>query len=666
MVCRECGAYNEDHLEYCKVCAAPLHEEPASKAQYVAPAAAEPVPAPPSAPAQGDVERSSWGFVRAPRWPQPNFDMNAVDELEQPQDTPGYQSPAYSQPNVSPEFHQPDYGAPSYRNPSYGQQPAYQPEDYSGRPEDGYVQPDGQGYSAPQYPSQGYEQQYQPASSFRGANRFEPQPMYHNDAPPVEPIASVGGYEDGMGYQGGFGRAPQRAAVYSMDDQEDASFAPPRKKRPAPTVTHPAGKSKNRGKRGGGNKNLLFFGAIGLLVVLILVFGVIIINNNYGSIGNFFSTVFGGNPVIKDPETREGLNEAGQECYIVTIHAQPGNTVKTRVGDQEISGTVGSKRYLDVTIPKTLLVPTEPVDGATADLAPEVQVITQDGEVIDLEIPPFTVAVPALNLNVTQPQGGSVTVSNGIVHFEGTVDDSSVEVLVEGTALTVNADGTFSGDYTLPDLGIYTLTLEARKAGYQIARQTVQVDYTQAQANVEFDLSTLRAGADGVATVKGTTDPGATVTVSGPSGVTLGTPNVNAATGIFSFTAQFAAEKGHYELEVTVTKDGVSGTIPVVVERAPDYATYTSSVYALAYSRMINETGHTAAYKCPGTVVEVLQADPYVIAVLETTDGKLVFEYHNPKYPITEGMKINVFGDYEGMDESQGLPKVYGWFYTDQ
>jgi len=64
--------------------------------------------------------------------------------------------------------------------------------------------------------------------------------------------------------------------------------------------------------------------------------------------------------------------------------------------------------------------------------------------------------------------------------------------------------------------------------------------------------------------------------------------------------------------------------------------------------------------------VEVIQKDPYVIAILETADGKLVFEYHNPKYPIEVGMKIDVFGDYEGWDEERDLPKVYGWFYTDQ
>jgi hypothetical protein len=30
-----------------------------------------------------------------------------------------------------------------------------------------------------------------------------------------------------------------------------------------------------------------------------------------------------------------------------------------------------------------------------------------------------------------------------------------------------------------------TLTVEAQKNGYQIARQTVQVDYTNAEANIE-------------------------------------------------------------------------------------------------------------------------------------------------------------------------------------
>jgi hypothetical protein len=69
--------------------------------------------------------------------------------------------------------------------------------------------------------------------------------------------------------------------------------------------------------------------------------------------------------------------------------------------------------------------------------------------------------------------------------------------------------------------------------------------------------SSLRAAEGDTATVKGTVDPGATIEIDQskiPSGVTVGTPNVNSATGFFSFTVQMP-EIGHYELALTVTKD---------------------------------------------------------------------------------------------------------------
>ena len=63
MICRQCGAHNEDYLEYCENCAAllvadPPEQEPPVKnsrepRRYVS-----------------DDEASSWGFVRGPEWPK--------------------------------------------------------------------------------------------------------------------------------------------------------------------------------------------------------------------------------------------------------------------------------------------------------------------------------------------------------------------------------------------------------------------------------------------------------------------------------------------------------------------------------------------------------------------------------------------------------------------
>ncbi len=611
MVCNHCGAYNDPQAKSCTVCGTPLQVEPAAHA--------------PAEPETAQTDHPSWGFVRSPRWPNPSFDINSVDELPEAEE--------YVRP------HDPNAGlSEGDAEPS---QTAYEP----------------------------------PARGFRNvetSRRFDPQPAQsQQNYASVTPVGSVGGYEDDpLPYQRGFGRAPQRMPGYGAQ-AEEAKAPAPRKPQAAhyPPTKGTAAKSAMRSRtayHSKKNRNTLFYAIGGVLIIALLVLGGILISRNYGGIGGFFRSVFGGSPILKDATITEGKNDKGVDCYIVTIYARAGNTVTVRLNGQEVSGVINSSNEKEIRIPKADFLPAEPVDGTTKELVPDISITTKDGEIFPVEVTPIPVQVPALSLTVTEPSAASVAVGKAAVKFAGTVNDGSVGVFVEGQPLTVNEDGTFSGEYTLSNLGVYTLTLEARKNGYQIARQTFNVDYTQAEANVDVDASTLRApaGSD-TATVKGTTDAGATISVTGPSGVTVGTPNVNEATGVFSFTAQMP-EIGHYSLEVTVTKDGRATTGTINVERAPDYAAYTAAVHKMAYDRMKNETLHKASYKCVGKVAEVVQTEPYVIARLTTDSGDLLFEYHNTAATVdtTDGKTYNVFGDYAGVDEATGLPKIYCWFIT--
>lgn len=615
MVCNHCGAYNDPQATTCTVCGAPLQAEPAAH-----------VPEEPEPVETAETERPSWGFVRSPRWPKPSFDINSVDELPEVEE--------YVRP------HDPNAPAPAREDAERPQ--AYEP------------------------PSRGFR-------NVEPSRRFDPQPAQgqQQNYPSTAPVGSVGGYDEApQPYQRGFGRAPQRMPGYGAQTEE-ADAPAPRKPQAAhyPPAKGTAAKSAARSRtayRSKKNKNTLFYAVGGVLLVALLVLGGILISRNYGGVGGFFRSVFGGSPILKDAKITEGVNDKGVECYIVTVYARAGNTVTVRLNGQEVSGVINSSNEKEVRIPKADFLPSTPVEGTTEQLVPDITVTTKDGEVFPVEIAPIQVQVPVLSLTVTEPSAASVAVGKAAVTFAGTVNDGSVGVFVEGQPLTVNEDGTFSGEYALSDLGVYTLTLEARKNGYQIARQTFNVDYSQAEANIDVDASTLRApsGSD-TATVKGTTDAGATLSVTGPSGVTVGAPNVNEATGVFSFTVQMA-ENGHYSLEVTVTKDGRATTGTLNVERAPDYAAYTASVHKMDYSRMMNETLHKASYKCIGKVAEVVQTEPYTIARLTTDSGDLLFEYHNTAATVdaTDGKTYNVFGDYAGIDETTGLPKIYCWFIT--
>ena len=630
MVCKQCGAYSEAGMKFCTVCGALLNEISGAQVLNAAELNTD-------EPAEG--ERPNRGFVRSPRWPKPTFDINAIDALEEDNLTKAqpYDDSDSAKGYNSIEALQDQVQTQSRQEPIYGD-----PQIYT-----------------------------ESASYENSSDNFDPQPLHSQEATySKQPFSSVGEYEDSSAaYQGRFGRAPQHTAVYSMDDDDlgqPSHSQYDRTQKPRGSTAYkrmPATAGRYSGSRAKHSNNTVFLIAVSVMLVLLVVFGVMLINKNYGTLGGFFKSVFGGSPILKNPEVEEGLNDEGVECYIITVHAREGNTITVRVGGNEQSGIIGRSNQKAIRIPKASLLPDTPVEGETADVVPDIRITTKEGEVYQLDIPPVSVNVPKLSLNLTTPASESITVTRSEVLIEGTVDDGA-EVFVGDQKLTTSVGGEFTGKHNLGELGVYTLTIEARKNGYQIARKELDVDYSQAAANIKLDKSTLRTTSE-TAVIKGETDPGATMEIRGPQSVTIGTPNVNAATGFFSFSVQLPSI-GAYELDVSITKSGLTTTGTIFVERAPDYAAYTASVHRMDYSRMTNETLHKAAYKCVGKVTSVLQTEPYVVAKLETSSGELVFEYHNTAASIDagDGKTYNVFGDYKGLDKETGLPLIYAWFIT--
>ena len=62
MKCPRCGFDNPDYLEYCRNCSAEL---PANK---------------------GENAKPAWGFVKAPKWSEPDFSADSVSEDDIPED----------------------------------------------------------------------------------------------------------------------------------------------------------------------------------------------------------------------------------------------------------------------------------------------------------------------------------------------------------------------------------------------------------------------------------------------------------------------------------------------------------------------------------------------------------------------------------------------------
>lgn len=685
MVCKQCGAYCEQNRSFCPICRAPLPIEENAQAASAGAAPAGPAPAGPAPAGSGQAPgQPSWGFVQSPSWPKPTFDLNAVEELplpdqppanargEEPQGAEGGE-PVYPTQYQDTQYQDTQHQEPQYQDTQY-QEPQYQDTQYRD------TQYQDTQYQEPQYQDAQYQDtQYQGAAypnapyqnAYRGAAYTAPQ----GQASPysgVQPLSSVGSSP----YQtGSFGRMPRREELDGAGEEEFSASRGRRDTRRGGAGYSRRGSSGAKRSRGGGafsganRANLIFFGAVGVLVILLFVFAGIFLKKNYGGVGGFFRSVFGGTPILKDAEMELGIDEkTGAEVYNITVHARNGNTVTLSVGGTTISGEITNGNVKHVQFPKVLLQPVEPVDGPTAEIAPEVTVTTKEGEVFPVDIPLTAVDVPALDIQLTSPQGDTVEVSRSKIVISGTVSPiESTSVTVQGQPVVIQADGAFAGEYDLGEPGTHTLQIEARSNGYQIFRKAVQVNYTKAEGYLDgVDKASLRALDSGVATVKGTISAGATMAISSSdSRVTLGEPNVNAQTGIFSFTATMS-ETGAYPVEVSVTQDGNTTASTVIVEFAPEYAAYTKAVHALDYDRLIKEPNHAGKYKCVGKVVEVIQEEPFYIAKLQTSQGDLIFEYHNVKATVStsDGMTYNVFGDYTGFDEETGLPHIYSWYIT--
>ncbi|MDL2218321.1 hypothetical protein LJC27_06645 [Christensenellaceae bacterium OttesenSCG-928-M15] len=677
MICTQCGAYSEDNTKYCNVCGAPL---PAQDSSFVPDSSA-----PENAP-QGEQGQPGWSFVRAPKWPKPKFDLDEID---------------------------PQADAPEQSSAAEPPQASYRTSGFSPRP----VQEEAPRQAVTPAPRNSVNR-----TARSSVSRFDPQPMRpaheeENDAAgdtaSFKPVGNAdrsypnpyqSGYQRqeeyrGNSYQDGFGRAPQRETIYDdsdvnsgyeyEDDYEESSVSAPytgESGRPAPVspARRQAGsvfqdkplKGKSSKGRGGASflgkltkNNMLFFGAAGVLVVLLIVFAIILINKNFGGIGNLFS----GNPILNPATVNPDDTNEGRACYTISIYARENSTIRVSIPSipniQTAEGTVNSTEQKDLHIYKDLLVPAEPVDGPTASIPINILVITPDGEEYPVEIDPLVIDVEMLNLTLSSPSGENVNVGKSRVPVSGTVGFVDAVVTVNGQTLSVDENGTFSGDYELSEVGAHTLTIEGRKNGYQIARQTITVNYTQTEADITIDKASVRAGngkedkADNT-TVKVTTAAGATVLLSAPDKVTLDTttPTVSES-GDFSFNAKMS-EPGYYDIKCSITKDGVTTEGVIPVERMPDYADYTSKCQSSADNYGALSSG--IAYLAQGTVSEVLQTDPYIIAKLETSAGAILFEYHGTvaSIDVTDTRQHNIYGDYMRTDEATGLPVIYSYFVT--
>jgi hypothetical protein len=587
MICKVCGAYNEDFLENCSICASPLEQE-TKKTE-------------PEKQSESDDPNSygSWGFVRAPKWPKPEFNASTVSEDDIP---PIDQEKAEASANSD-----------------------------SGR--------------------------------FRFASR-----SFDNN--PTDDKTGYGDY-DYTQAENEYARAPKRNTVYSMGDR-DEDFDPAE---PAPRVFSKCPQQREEKRyyqkdfddRGGNMKTMLFWVVSGVLVVLIAVFGIIYINKNHGgSLSAFFSAVFAGNPVFKEPEIVPATSEStGEPGYNISIFARNGSTVRFAAGETLKDVPITQDNTVTLFIPQAIWVPLQPIEDSTVTVTPDIKIIDAEGKETPLELLPISINVPDIGITVTSPEMSSVTTDSSKIEIKGTVSDSSAAVFVNDVQFAVDASGNFSGSYELPGAGTHELKVEARKNGCRIGRAVLSVEYSKAAAAVGLAEGGELRGKTDTWTVNCVMEPGSSVSVTGD---VTGTPVVDSAAGTFSFTAN-TPQAGQYSATVSVTKDGKTAAKTFLLERAPDFNAYVEGAHLMDYARIKEAPTHDQAYQCVGTIEEIIESDEMgnYLVKMDVGDGNiLVMEYHGV-YSTAGSLAVDnrtytIYAEPNGIHEETGLPKMYAWF----
>lgn len=624
MVCKACGAVNPDGTKYCKICASPFDSDAPEVYQspkYVTPPATE-EPAQPG--------KDGWGFVRAPRWPKPEFDAGSITEED---------LSAFEQEQASPEAQQQDYTgyAPRHFIPSVGENDTASPVGHA--------------------PSRFSTAAGRPAEYRNNADDYD----YTGETIP-----------------------PPRATVYSMNDEEGdySPVAPRLNTAPIPYRTreqaaktpdygftdHRTKKSHSRHRTVGVHsrsnmKNTLFWVAAGFLAVVVVVLLLSLFTRNSGGIGAFISGIFSSSPITRDAVVEASKTDDGQPAYAITIYARNGSTVRFTAGTTQKDFPVTNGK-IGVRIAEAMWIPQEPVDSSPVQVTPDFKVISEDGTTTQVEMDPIPITVPSLTMTITSPQSANVTTDSGKIQVTGTLSDPGAMAYINDQECTVDADGNFNGTYSLTQTGVQTVSIEGRKAGFVTAKSTLTVDSSAEATTIALaEGATLRGSAESF-TVNGTMESGSTITVTGD---VVGEAVVDSAAGTFSFTAN-TPEVGKYSAVVTATKNGVSSTKEFHLEHAPDLDTYAQGAHAMDYARIVAAPTHSQAYKCVGTIEEIIQDGETILAKMDVGSGNLiVFEYH-PNYPsaatvaVGDGKTYSVFAYPNGKHEASGLPLMYAWF----
>ena len=437
MICKVCGTNNEDYLEYCKKCSAPLHGSDNADNGPEAPA-------------------SPRSFVRSPVWAKPEFNANTISENDIPADFLNGKAEETVQPA----------------------QPVQQPRQSAVQsgpvcPKCGARLIEGQRFCnscGARIGDAVSAAAVSAASSAWSGSYSTPQQPSKSGIKYADPI------DDRM-FSYDYTETDDRRSKRAGGNKKAAPAQRP-VSRTAPRASAPRKSQPSRRRRSSLNIKLLAMILGGILLLGAIVFGVIKLVS--GGIGSGKSSVTG------EAKIEETTTASGDKAYNITVYAKKKSIVRFEGGsivkEEPISG-----KSVTFGIPEQLWIPSEPVDPdeLTADghlaVTPNITVINKKGESEPVTFAnPILISIPVIDMTVTSPNTENFSVSNPVVEIAGVVQDTTAGIYVNDEAVPVDETGSFTYTYTITEAGTTTLNVEARKNGYAINRKTFTVDYNTA------------------------------------------------------------------------------------------------------------------------------------------------------------------------------------------
>lgn len=438
MICKNCGANNDDFLEYCEKCSAPLHEE------------ASPVAA------------TGRNFVSSPKWAKPDFNANTISESDIPADYfNSSKAEADTQQSAQPAPEQAPVQQSVRRNvQSTGNVCS----------KCGATMIAGQRFCNNCGARQDSSASSAAASSAWTGSYSAASSQAIKYADPIDDTMFSYDRTEELRDDRAYSRAGKSSKSSKSSKNSGSAKSSSSKGKPTARSSRPA----SRKKRSGLNTKLIAMILGGILVAGLLIFGIIKLVS-----GGLFS-----GSAVTDAATIEKTASAdGSTVYNITTYAKKGSTVRFEGGSIEREEPVTGKS-VTFAIPEQLWIPSEPVDpellaaDGTLPVYPDISVINKKGESEDITFEqPIYIPIPTIDMTVTSPNTESFSVTSPTVQIDGIVGDTSASVFVGDAAVPVDETGAFTYTYNLTEPDTVTLNVEARKNGYAIARKTFTIDY---------------------------------------------------------------------------------------------------------------------------------------------------------------------------------------------